>query len=491
MRENVETYIRIGRIKFRLETVFCLLFLIYTLLSFNSFTYGKRCISIFLYLTLLSGIMILSHNIFKKKMSAKKIPETILFSMFLLTNLIAIFWNGAGASFKDNIIKFIFQIFFFFILYDISCDVTKEYRRKEFNLILGLINIYMFIGAITSLALMWSGYSKMTKTPGGWAIGIGFVWGRLWGIYSEPNYITIVATIIILFNIYLLPKTHLKMLHVFCWLNMLVQFLFICFSDSRTGAVALGMTLGIYFFNSKIYKSILKKKLKRNLVTIMFMTMTIIVLGILLPRVTVKTYNIGMQRIQSHRMSQSKSAESSKEKQQLAPVVDRGYDTSADPSNRRFSIWKSGLEIFISTPFIGTSFSNILGYTESNNIDTYIVNNGDEKFSTIHNEVLNVLVSQGIGGLIILIILISVILLKIFPYFYRTFDPEEFRKRNFIFSSLICIICGSMFLTGMFYSNSPSTILFWYFLGYLVYLIQVTEGGKNDSQCLLDTFSNN
>lgn len=483
-------YIKCGKIRVSLNTIFIVFFLSYTLLSFNSLTYGKRCISIALYLSLGIGILTLISNVCQKKINPLKFPGFILLLFFLLSNIWSIVWNGSIENLKENIIKLIFQIFFFFLLYYQYENTSKEYKEKEFLLVSALTNIYLLIGGLASLWLMWSGYSKVTTIPGGWSIGIGFVWGRLWGIYSEPNYITIVSVICILYNLYNLSISNkYRLFRIF---NILVQFLFICFTDSRTGAVTLGLSLGIYYFNIQNYKNIKLGKIKTRLFITLFITALISVGGFFLPRITVSGYNHVIKEIrvaqeQAAPLKQPASTQTTPAKTNTAaPIVNRGYDLSEDISNRRFAIWKSGIDIFLTAPFTGTSYANILDYTKEKELDIYIVNNDFREFSTMHNEVVNILVSQGIGGIVILVFLIFVILLRIFPGFYQH-PPAEMQKRNFLFTSLVSVICGAMFLTGMFYSNSPSTVLFWYYLGYLMFL---TRENRDDRCCMLDTVPN-
>ena len=471
----MELFITKKNKKIRLETVFTLCFLLYAFFSFNSFLYGKRCISIVLYMTILLGITVLIKKLFFSKISLGNNPGLILLFAFILSGLFSTVLIGDESNLKENLIKIIFQIFFFFILYTSDIYSTSSYRKTEFKWISIFINLYMLLGGTVSLLLMWSGYSSMNKMEGGWSIGIGFVWGRLWGIYTEPNYMTIMSVIIILFNYCIIRKGCSLCMRIICIINIIVQFLFICFSDSRTGAVAFGVSIAIFMFNSKIYNVIHRKKLKKNLAPIFLLAIVVCLLSFALPRITIKAYNAcinyySAQVIKTQEIPATQSKTSNDSSKATALTIDRGYDLSEDISNRRFSIWKSGLEIFMTTPILGTSFSGILSYTEEKGLDTYIVNNGAEKFSTIHNEVLNILVSQGVVGILIFAALVFTIFIN-FSGFYHT-SSEEFLIRNFLFTSLVSIICGAMFLTGMFYSNSPTAILFWYFLGYLMFLIK-------------------
>ena len=77
-------------------------------------------------------------------------------------------------------------------------------------------------------------------------------------------------------------------------------------------------------------------------------------------------------------------------------VIDRGYDLSGDISNRRFDIWKSGLEIFARRPWLGTTFCGFLPFAQEHMPETYIVSNDYLQMTTLDNDFVNLLVSNGI-----------------------------------------------------------------------------------------------
>ena len=152
--------------------------------------------------------------------------------------------------------------------------------------------------------------------------------------------------------------------------------------------------------------------------------------------------------------------------------VERNYDLEADPSNRRFDIWKSGLEIFNENKIFGTSYYGIQLYAKENLPDTYIINNTQTNFRNLHNEFLNILVSQGCIGLVIVLVLIFSYL-RILKRKYEFVDKKYIDVTNTLLINIIIIAISSMFVAaGMFYYNIPSSNLFWMLLGYSVALMK-------------------
>ena len=157
--------------------------------------------------------------------------------------------------------------------------------------------------------------------------------------------------------------------------------------------------------------------------------------------------------------------------------IGREEDIEKDYSNRRFDIWKSGFEIFKENPVFGITFRNILSFTRMEMPETYIVNNDQGDFDSFHNVLVDVLVSQGFIG-VILIVVMGILFGKYFIqeiFIYRKMECEI----QFTFLVVIMLLISSMFISAIFYVNSPETILFWMSLGYLMYWLK-----NNNIKCV-------
>ena len=65
--------------------------------------------------------------------------------------------------------------------------------------------------------------------------------------------------------------------------------------------------------------------------------------------------------------------------------IGREQDISGDISNRRFSIWKSGIDLFAESPLIGVGgYSNIVTFAQENIPTTYLVANDYKIFDSFH-----------------------------------------------------------------------------------------------------------
>ena len=445
------------------EWVFRILFFLYTLLSFNSLFYGQKIISIVLWPSVLIGFIILmGRAVFYKKYI--KMPGLFFLALFLISFIVSLIAN-IRYGYTENVIKFIFLLFFFFIFFTKEESITLDTMKKEACIMGWYLEIYMFVAALISFGFMIAGYTSVRTIEDGWDIGIGFLWGRLWGIFTEPNYASVFSSVCIVMAVYFFRSSKKKIAKIFSIINIVVQIFYIAFTDSRTGQVVLGITVTILVFNYLNYRRIHKiGKRPLKIYTLIFIAISTFIVSFSVPTVITDTYNQCVSIFDPEDPGKS---------------VDRGYDLSADPTNRRFDIWKSGLEVFASTPIVGTSYSNILPYTLDNFDDTYLINNSAEKnFSSIHNEVLNVLVGQGVFGVLILLSFIGYVIYYYINYYFKDMDEEQQWFNNMLVSSLAGITAGAMTLTGMFYSNAPTVILFWMFLGYFLVDMKRKKEGK-------------
>ena len=129
------------------------------------------------------------------------------------------------------------------------------------------------------------------------------------------------------------------------------------------------------------------------------------------------------------------------------------------------------MEVGLSRPLTGTSFPGIVPYAKENLPDTYIVNNDHWDYSTMDNEILNVFVSQGFPGLLILAVLVIALIRYVFARIWKL-EKGDFAAAQVLLTCIVMLSASSMFQATMFYQNSTDANMFWMFLGYLVFMLK-------------------
>ena len=131
------------KIEYYFEWVFKVGLLVYALLSFNSLCYGKSIISLVLWpVILLGGILLLIKLRYWKEWI--RTPSIILLGLFLVSYIISMVVN-IEYGYKEGIIKLVFLVFYFFILYTKRNGTTKEYIEREIKVLGGILSLYKHV----------------------------------------------------------------------------------------------------------------------------------------------------------------------------------------------------------------------------------------------------------------------------------------------------------------------------------------------------------
>lgn len=440
---------------------FKMLYLSLALLSFNAFTYYQPWMKYLVLLVTLFGAI----NCFYRLINYKKFiktPYLALGLLFLTSYLLTIVINirfGLSESFQ-GLIWMSFQIL---MLYCFDMEKPLEDQENEFRRIGTIFVIYTSLACLAGLTMLYLNYGELYVVSKEIIVPRGFVWGRLWGVFTDPNYGSVSVCLSMILCIYYFRNTNIKIIKILVAISMTVSFFYLVFSDSRTGYVALTCSLFviIYFMFSADKKPKTEKKSKKILLhrvlpAIVSLFITIGTIGAVIA--TKETYNYAISVHQVANPQNDKQIKRSSEVEET------------DLSNRRLSIWKSGLEIFEKSPVAGVGFRNIVAAAEEKAPDTYIINNSFVKFNAFHNMWLDVLVSQGIIGIVIFLAFTLCCLSAVIRslLFIRKHKPENLRLFAVLLSSASVCLVSSLFLSDTVYVNTPNAVIFWIFLGYLM-----------------------
>lgn len=438
-----------------LELIFKISYLVLAISTFNSLLFGKPIMSILVEITFILGCILILERIVHWK-EYRGMPYLIWLILFIVSFGISSLVN-IQYGFIENIKWIIWTTFQMFLLYVKKQDGNIQNYQKEFSILSKIIIGYSFFASVVSFVLLFMGYSKtwISETTGQRMI-MGFVWGRLWGIYTDPNYGAVISVISIILSLYFIYKSRNKV-WIFYIANIVCQFIYIVFSDSRTGKVTLIVSIGFY-----VYCMLLRNvKITIGKISNMFLTCLVCVLMI-----------GGMQGIKNiyNELIELQSEET--DVMETVQEIGREEDIKEDISNRRFSIWRSGWEILETAPVFGTGYVTCIPYVMENLPDTYLVNNDYAVFGSMHNGFLNVLVYQGVVGFIIFMIFTIGIVVKVMSGIWQL-QSEEYCYGIVLASCIGAVTCSMMFLLEGTYTNSIGSIVLWNSLGYLVQMISL------------------
>ena len=185
------------------EYIFKFCFLIYGVASFNSFLVNTKFISILLALTACTALITLVYRVINYRYFIHN-KLFWLSLLFVLSYVISFLLNIEYAN-MNTIKTLLFMGMEFCLL--LATDERKDFKAKkrELKLILTVFNFYMFISSIASIVLLACGYGNIVERNGQKILS-GFVWGRLWGVSTAPNYATVLASMAIIISLYAFKK---------------------------------------------------------------------------------------------------------------------------------------------------------------------------------------------------------------------------------------------------------------------------------------------
>lgn len=459
----------VDKIYLKLETLFKYLLLLVTLLAFNSFFANNKIITVFSTGVAMLGAVLLLYRFINLKRYIKFYGFIVLM-VFVFAYFISSIVN-MEFGITGNIKTMIWSAFQFGILYalDYNADIEKE--RKDYYGVLKVFGIYILLNNLISIAMLIFGYGK---TPGFSFNGniIGYVWGRLWGAYYDPNTGSVFCVAAIAISVYFAIKSNKLWQKILLGINIFISLAYMAFSDSRTGIVCLAMALLTMTF--LLIRNSDKIPLKNGAKSIVSIALAVViaVVGVASIFVITSTYNVVATKIQENQQS-------SPSDENVDPGVIGREDNEIDKdiSNRRFSLWGSGIEIWKTTPLFGTTQRNLTAYALKYLPDTYMVNNDKgSQFDTTHNMYIDVLVCQGIVGAAIFIIFLALIVILIARKMLFTTDYKLCNNENILLVTLVVTFAvSSIFVLDVIYINTAAAVLFWLSLGRLVKNLKNTE----------------
>ncbi|HWS30055.1 MAG TPA: O-antigen ligase family protein [Clostridia bacterium] len=459
-------------------TLFCYAYLALTLLSFNPYIYYRSFMRALVAAAAVLGAAALAYKLiyFRRYSNA---PCFLVAAAFLLSNGITALVN-AHYGLSESVQGFLWLAFQLLILLPRDVTEPKENMLRQLCGLGGFYLAYNALAALIGIVMAFLGIGEAYHLNPGAIVPRGFVWGRLWGMYTDPNYGAASVCVSFALCLLFLMRARKKLMRVLLYLCMALFYLYIVFSDSRTGIVALASLAAVYAFCRLYARGRWGKKTFAAGKRILFAcVLAILISGVAAFGVqgTKKAYNSLVARIYVSQENGGKEEE---------PRIDREYDDASDVSNGRLSLWKSGVELFQKAPVFGVGFRNFQAAARVLAPDTYLIQNPQKfLYDAYHNMLVDVTAAQGVVGILAflaLLICAAVHLIRALPRMLKT-DSRVNRFAAALLSAIAAVLAESLFISDLFYVNTPTSFMFWLLLGML---LRLSEDIKNADAAQLD-----
>ncbi len=446
-------------------TAFILLFLTVGFLQTCSLTFGRSIISMVQWPTIALGCVLVLYRFLHCKHYIRT-RGILLLVLFAVSYVLSSLWTFRYGWY-ENARYLVFMVFMFGLIYATDDTSDRVVYQRRFQVVAAWYLICTAVLSLLSFVFLFAGYTHIfypAKGEEGPIYYIGFMYGRLFGAYWDPNIAATIAALAILLSVYFAWLTKRRSVRRLCIASAVLQLFYLSFSGSRTGQICLFAGLLVFGLVMALRYSLLLKKCALWLAILATVTTTVVG-AFVLPKTILSTSNSVIHYVQTHGGWSSGSLD---DKDDLPEdIFDRGYDTSADISNRRFDIWGGAVDIFRTSPVFGVSRANILPYVDDNLPDSYLVTNDHMRFDSMHNMVFEILASQGALGIILFISFVLWTVIGILRKWKALWLHEELPLMALILGVAAATCTGTLVMAEIVYVTSPITILFWLGLGYL------------------------
>ncbi len=412
----------------------------------------------------------------------------VLFALFMVACIVSSLVN-IQYGVAQNIKSIATMLLEFFVLFPVAGSGD---RKKKLHAVLNTLTVVLviFVAASVLMYLFSIDYSIVSKH--GSDQGFDTTWGRLWGVFGDPNIITYLSLISICASGYFMFAYKKVWAYILYGINIVLQLSFVVLTVSRSGVVVMFVTPVL----AALYPLVAYfKKDKKRAVCGVALT---VLAGLLLcggyyglkqglphvkaavlrqvgphGRKTVDdafhaTYEaFGVEFV----IPSSQAAPSLPVETPSLPVeipaipsekvepIDR-KDDKEDVSNGRFARWRAGFEVFKTTPIVGASPHNSIAIAKERTPDTVMAKHG----WVAHCSYLEVLFNSGIVGAIPMFGCLLYIAWRLFKRIANT-DFDAVTYVAFVCFAVLAI--GVFFVSDVFFIFSISAILFYYLLGVL------------------------
>ncbi len=273
----------------------------------------------------------------------------------------------------------------------------------------------------------------------------GIMSGRLFGVFSDPNYAAFISFLFIGAIVYLYKKANSKIIRVLFVISVVVNVVYIVLSVSRSSYVTIFCSLVV----ASVYYTYVKNGTIFSLKSIGWAALraAVAVGGAL------ALYFIVLFAFQGvgYAVTPERDVETEFEREDV---------TEENISNSRFRIWMDYTELLKDRPLTGFSARGALEYAKKKDPNSYLA---DRQYNT-HNMYLLAFVQTGILGAGMMIIFLAYLLIMSLK------NMKKFCTNTAFALSVFWVVSSFVFYffnVGVFTSYRFETMLFWWALGYI------------------------
>lgn len=386
-----------------------------------------------------------------------KTKYSYLMILFLIVTAVSSFIN-IEYGIADNLKTLVWTSIQLLLLYTIYIRIGKEKSIRLFKMLFNILITVWLIASMISIVqyIFQIGYyvelGEMVKRQ-------GIVDNRVFGVFNDPNYASTTALYVIVMSFYLRQETEKVALKIYYCVSIAIQYIYIILSGSRTAEVCMILTVvtgTVLILKNKTLQKKWKKLKKIAIIAMSTMLCLILFVGVYSVSKRALVY---LPRI----FMSEQGIDEAKKKVNDKKILERTDVNEENISNNRTTIWKGYLHSLEgSKNILGLSPRNSLEYIKEKYPNSYVAKTGYET----HNAYLTVFVSDGIIGLIIVVLFGGIVAVRVIKKIDRKKKVENLFVCLLIIEGILLVY--SFFFSDLFFVNNLTTTLFWILMGALL-----------------------
>lgn len=346
-----------------------------------------------------------------------------------------------------------------FFLYPFMKINGEDTTKKIIVLIQKIVVCLWLVLALISIFTFFVQYSNIFYMHGT-RILLGCIENRLFGMFSDPNYASIVSILTVIFSVAILNyENQNKFIRAISVTNIVVQFFYIVLGASRTGEVCLLLAT---FFVILVFSYRIKPQGKFYFLIVRICA-ALLVCAVL--HYAIEYTRVVFSYIPSlfEPFFQGGGHGGMRAGFMFHKVSMERPDVAenSDISNLRFRIWSSAIDIFKTSWLFGVSPRNALSYAKDVLPNAFIAQRGYDA----HNFYVATLLYTGVSGSLLL----GTFLIKSAYQIIKHYIENKFLISDPFFNSMVisalCIAASGMFLSEILFITTVGSFFFWLFLG--------------------------
>ena len=401
--------------------------------SINSWTYRSFFIfGIFLFLMKFYVNM----HWFKTKL-------LIVPAIFILISCISTISN-LKYNFSGNIALIGWTVIQLSLYFMLAFDISKDMLIKCLHRIALLCSVIWNIACLISLVLYVFDKSYCIMYLQNRLLRQGNIDGRLFGIFIDPNFASIVCFVLILLLYYTIKTMKYKFIKVYSWISIVILTYYLVAANSRTIFITALCSLLVF-----VFLNVMKKKcpesplqiIKYGLLTIVCTTATLLAVYF------VSNFTL-------HLVGDIVTPERNTATDLVREDVDIDNIT-----NNRSRIWKAYATLTMDKPVFGLGPGSALTYAKKNYPTGYLA----QSSYRMHSGYVTILVTSGIVGVLLMLAALILYLKSMLGIVFKPnlLNDEYILGLSIVAAVLVIALCFS----EMFFTNNIETLLFWVFFG--------------------------